>query len=117
MVSDRSVIFPQPANRSCRLAFAPGLVHRPCRRRDLHLICSPRCKGDIMGLLVDGVWKDEWYDTRASKGRFVRTQTRFRNWITPDGAPGPTGEGGFAAQAGRYHLYLSLACPWAPRTI
>ena len=70
-----------------------------------------------MGLLVEGEWKDEWQDTRASKGRFVRAPTRFRNWITPDGGLGPTGEAGFAAEAGRYHLYVSLACPWAHRTI
>jgi putative glutathione S-transferase len=70
-----------------------------------------------MGLLVDGVWKDQWYDTASTGGRFVRTATRFRNWVTPDGSPGPSGEGGFAAERGRYHLYVSLACPWAHRTL
>jgi len=70
-----------------------------------------------MGLLVDGVWQDQWYDTARTGGRFVRTTTRFRNWITPDGAPGPSGEGGFAAEPNRYHLYVSLACPWAHRTL
>lgn len=70
-----------------------------------------------MGLLVDGQWVDKWYDTRSTGGRFVRTVTRFRNWITPDGAPGASGEGGFPAEAGRYHLYVSLACPWAHRTL
>src|SRR5690606_27933310 len=55
--------------------------------------------------------------TTKSGGRFVRSESRYRNWITPDGAPGPTGEGGFAAQAGRYHLYVSYACPWAHRTL
>ena len=70
-----------------------------------------------MGLLVDGVWKDQWYDTASTGGRFERTTTRFRNWITPDGAPGPSGSGGFAAEPGRYHLYVSLACPWAHRTL
>ncbi|GLK70843.1 glutathione S-transferase family protein [Ancylobacter dichloromethanicus] len=70
-----------------------------------------------MGLLVDGQWVDKWYDTKSTGGRFVRTQTRFRNWITADGAPGPSGEGGFPAEAGRYHLYVSLACPWAHRTL
>ena len=70
-----------------------------------------------MGFLVDGVWRDEWYDTAASGGRFVRSQSRFRNWITPDGSPGPTGEGGFEAEPGRYHLYVSYACPWAHRTL
>lgn len=69
-----------------------------------------------MGFLVDGVWRDEWYDTEASDGRFVRRDSQFRNWITPDGRPGPTGEGGFPAEAGRYHLYVSHACPWAHRT-
>ncbi|MCK8787545.1 glutathione S-transferase family protein [Roseomonas sp. NAR14] len=69
-----------------------------------------------MGVLVDGVWQDRWYDTAASGGRFRREASRFRNWITPDGSPGPTGEGGFAAEPGRYHLYVSRACPWAHRT-
>ena len=70
-----------------------------------------------MGLLVEGVWQDERYDSDSTKGRFVRQPTRFRNWVTPDGSPGPTGQGGFAAEPGRYHLYVSLACPWAHRTI
>ena len=70
-----------------------------------------------MGLLVNGKWVDEWYDTAATGGRFMRTRAQFRNWITADGSPGPTGEGGFRAEAGRYHLYVSLACPWAHRTL
>ncbi|OLP44350.1 glutathione S-transferase family protein [Rhizobium oryziradicis] len=70
-----------------------------------------------MGMLVDGVWKDVWYDTKSTKGHFKRTTTSFRNWVTADGAPGPTGDGGFKAEAGRYHLYVSLACPWAHRTL
>jgi putative glutathione S-transferase len=70
-----------------------------------------------MGLLVDGEWRTDWYDTGKSGGRFVRDTARFRNWITPDGAPGPSGEDGFRAEAGRYHLYVSLACPWAHRTL
>lgn len=70
-----------------------------------------------MGLLVDGVWHDRWYDTSGSGGRFVRQDSRFRNWITRDGSPGPSGEGGFKAEPGRYHLYVSLACPWANRTL
>lgn len=70
-----------------------------------------------MGLLVDGQWHDEWYDTKTSKGRFQRQDAKFRNWITADGAPGPSGEGGFAAAAGRYHLYIGHACPWAHRTL
>jgi putative glutathione S-transferase len=70
-----------------------------------------------MGLLVEGVWRDQGYDTAASGGRFVRKDSAFRNWITPDGAPGPSGRGGFKAEPGRYHLYVSLACPWAHRTL
>ncbi|MCU0906817.1 MAG: glutathione S-transferase family protein [Rhodobacteraceae bacterium] len=70
-----------------------------------------------MGQLIDGHWDTAWYDTARSGGRFERTTTRHRNWITPDGAPGPTGSGGFPAEAGRYHLYVSLACPWAHRTL
>jgi putative glutathione S-transferase len=71
-----------------------------------------------MGLLVDGVWQDDSYDkNRIQGGRFVRPQARYRNFVTPDGSPGPTGEGGFVAEAGRYHLYVSPACPWAHRTI
>jgi putative glutathione S-transferase len=70
-----------------------------------------------MGLLVDGVWQDRWYDTASSGGRFRRSTSQFRHWVTPDGAAGPTGEGGFVAEPGRYHLYVSLACPWAHRTL
>lgn len=70
-----------------------------------------------MGLLIDGKWHDQWYDTKATKGRFIRKDARFRNWITADGAPGPTGTSGFRAEAGRYHLYVSYACPWAQRTL
>jgi putative glutathione S-transferase len=70
-----------------------------------------------MGLLVDGVWHDEWYDTKSTGGRFVRKDSAFRHWITADGSPGPTGDGGFKAEPDRYHLYVSLACPWAHRTL
>ena len=70
-----------------------------------------------MGQLVDGVWKDEWDDTDSSGGEFVRDSAKFRNWITADGSAGPTGQGGFAAESGRYHLYVSYACPWAHRTL
>jgi glutathionyl-hydroquinone reductase len=69
-----------------------------------------------MGLLIEGQWHDQWYDTGAG-GRFKRENAQRRNWITADGSPGPSGEGGFAAEAGRYHLYVSLACPWAHRTL
>ncbi|MGU3664368.1 glutathione S-transferase family protein [Methylobacterium sp. A49B] len=70
-----------------------------------------------MGLLVDGVWRDQWYDTASTGGRFERKASSFRNWVTADGSPGPSGEGGFRGEAGRYHLYVSLACPWAHRTL
>ncbi|HEY9572195.1 MAG TPA: glutathione S-transferase family protein [Pusillimonas sp.] len=70
-----------------------------------------------MGLLVDGKWHDQWYDTASTGGRFVRSDAQFRNWITPDGSAGPSGGSGFRAEPGRYHLYVSLACPWANRTL
>ncbi|UTW55545.1 glutathione S-transferase family protein [Kordiimonas sp. SCSIO 12610] len=69
-----------------------------------------------MGLLIDGEWHDKWYDTKSSGGRFIRSESQFRNWITADGSAGATGTDGFKAEAGRYHLYLSHACPWAHRT-
>ncbi|MGM8898454.1 MULTISPECIES: glutathione S-transferase family protein [unclassified Psychrobacter] len=69
-----------------------------------------------MGLLVDGKWQDQWYDTDASDGHFKREESGFRNWVTKDGSAGPTGAGGFKAEPNRYHLYVSLACPWAHRT-
>jgi glutathionyl-hydroquinone reductase len=85
-----------------------------------------------MGLLIDGVWHEQEPvanraeatkgeaakpDPAKSAGRFERAETAFRNWVTPDGRPGPTGSDGFAAAPGRYHLYVSLACPWAHRTL
>lgn len=70
-----------------------------------------------MGLLQDGKWVDQWYDTKSNDGRFVRKAPQFRNWITADGAAGSSGDAGFKAEAGRYHLYVSLACPWAHRTL
>ena len=70
-----------------------------------------------MGLLIDGEWRDQWYDTKSTGGAFKRTEAKFRNWITADGEAGPSGEGGFPAESGRYHLYVSLACPWAHRTL
>ncbi|WP_201603493.1 glutathione S-transferase family protein [Psychrobacter submarinus] len=69
-----------------------------------------------MGLLVEGQWQDQWYDTDATGGRFKREESGFRNWVTKDGSAGPTGKGGFKAEPNRYHLYVSLACPWAHRT-
>jgi putative glutathione S-transferase len=68
-----------------------------------------------MGVLVDGVWQEEGY--RTKDGHFIRPTPYFRNWVTADGSAGPSGTGGFKAAAGRYHLYVSLACPWAHRTI
>ena len=70
-----------------------------------------------MGLLVDGSWQDQWYDTDATDGAFKRQKSQFRNWVTADGSAGPSGEGGFKAESGRYHLYVSHACPWANRTM
>src|ERR671921_643705 len=64
-----------------------------------------------MGLLIDGRWQDQWYDTKSTGGAFKRQESAFRNWITADGSSG------FKAEPGRYHLYVSLACPWAHRTI
>ncbi|WP_105169470.1 glutathione S-transferase family protein [Pseudoalteromonas sp. T1lg23B] len=69
-----------------------------------------------MGLLVDGKWQDKWYDT-SNKGKFEREAAQLRNWVTADGSAGPSGSGGFKAQSGRYHLFVSLACPWAHRTL
>jgi len=69
-----------------------------------------------MGQLIEGVWRDQ-APASGGDGRFHRAKTQFRNWVTPDGSPGPTGEGGFKAERGRYHLYVSLACPWAHRTL
>lgn len=70
-----------------------------------------------MGLLQNGQWVDQWYETKNSGGEFRRQDSRFRNWVTADGQAGPTGESGFTAEKGRYHLYVSLACPWAHRTL
>lgn len=70
-----------------------------------------------MGLLVDGRWTDRWYDTKSTNGRFVRSEAQFRNWITRDGSAGSSGKDGFEAESGRYHLYVSLACPWAHRAL
>jgi putative glutathione S-transferase len=64
-----------------------------------------------MGLLIDGVWHDQWYDTKSHGGRFVRQESAFRDWVTADGASS------FPAEAGRYHLYVCYACPWAHRTL
>lgn len=70
-----------------------------------------------MGLLIDGIWQDNWYDTESTGGAFERQSSKFRNWVTADGSAGPSGDGGFKAASGRYHLYVSYACPWAHRTL
>jgi len=70
-------------------------------------------------MLVNGQWKTKWdpVQSQDNEGRFIRQGSQFRDWITPDGSPGPSGEGGFAAEPGRYHLYVALICPWASRTL
>jgi glutathionyl-hydroquinone reductase len=70
-----------------------------------------------MGLLIDGQWHDQWYDTKKTSGEFVRENSKFHHWVTVDGRAGPTGEAGFKAEQDRYHLYVSYACPWAHRTL
>ena len=70
-----------------------------------------------MGLLVNGKWQDVWYDTDSNDGAFKREQAKLRNWITATGEAGSSGQAGFKAESGRYHLYVSLACPWAHRTL
>lgn len=74
-------------------------------------------RGKEMGLLVKGLWHDQWYETTQSKGEFQREDAQLRHWLTADGSAGPSGEAGFKAQKDRYHLYVSLACPWAHRTL
>ena len=70
-------------------------------------------------MLVNGQWKENWQPVQKAdaKGRFIRQTSSFRNWVTPDGSAGPTGKAGFKAEAGRYHLYVALICPWACRTL
>ena len=70
-----------------------------------------------MGLLVEGKWQDRWYDTKSTGGKFVRSHAQWRDWITVDGKPAEGRTRGFKAEPGRYHLYVSLACPWAHRTL
>ncbi|MCB5302323.1 glutathione S-transferase family protein [Yersinia bercovieri] len=70
-----------------------------------------------MGQLINGEWKDIWYDTQSTGGHFKRSSSQFRNWVTANGEAGPQGKAGFNAEANRYHLYVSLACPWANRTL
>ena len=70
-----------------------------------------------MGRLENGKWIDQWHNTKETKGRYVRKPSIYRNWITKDGAAGPSGRDGFTAEKDRYHLYVSWACPWAHRTL
>src|SRR5690606_32339146 len=93
-------------------------VHRTCPRNftPVTQLCLQQ-EEIMMGRLVDGEWQDVWYDTKATKGRFKRSESQFRNWITADGSAGPSGTDGFKAEPGRYHLYVSYACPWAHRTL
>lgn len=70
-----------------------------------------------MGLLVEGVWQDEWYETSKTEGKFKREGSQYRNWITPKDSPTPSGKKGYRPEKDRYHLYVSLACPWAHRTL
>ena len=70
-----------------------------------------------MGLLIDGKWADRWYDTKETGGTFVRQDAKWRDWVTADGKPAEGRTRGFKAEPGRYHLYVSLACPWAHRTL
>jgi glutathionyl-hydroquinone reductase len=105
---------------------APSIVQRIVQlpqhgAAELSRLCvkvsSAQKEQEKMGLLIEGKWHDQWYDTKSTNGAFVRKDAQFRNWVTADAAPGPSGEGGFKAEPGRYHLYLSLACPWAHRTL
>jgi len=70
-----------------------------------------------MGYLIDGEWHDKWRDTKATDGSFIRPDAKIRNWVTASGEPGPSGDGGFKAEAGRYHLYIAESCPWAHRAM
>ncbi|MHB0777658.1 glutathione S-transferase family protein [Halomonas sp. WWR20] len=70
-----------------------------------------------MGLLIEGTWQDQWYDTKTHGGEFVRESAKLRDWVTPDGRPAIQGQSALPAEADRYHLYVSLACPWAHRTL
>src|SRR5690606_27037742 len=89
----------------------------PFRPAQVRLAGGQPSEGEIVGQLIEGRWSTEWYDTSKTGGRFERSTPRFRNWVTADGSPGPSGEGGFEAEAGRYHLYVSYACLWAHRAL
>lgn len=96
------------AGEACLVAIAAYCHHPACDFRT-----------GALSMLVDGKWTADWHPVQAKdeKGGFVRQISGFRNWVTPDGSPGPTGDGGFEAEAGRYHLYVAYICPWASRTL
>src|SRR5215217_4931228 len=97
----------------------PYVSGRATDSADLNTATRPQHvrKDTILGQLIDGKWSTQWYDTKSTGGEFKRSQAGFRNWVTADGSAGPSGTGGFKAEPGRYHLYVSLACPWAHRTL
>ena len=104
---------PHPRRERVDLGHRGGRYARPRRVRD---VCGPRAwrKCPVRHGLVfpkEGRWSSEWYDTASTGGRFVRADSSFRSWIRADGSTP------FAPEAGRYHLYVSLACPWAHRTL
>ncbi|SFQ50363.1 putative glutathione S-transferase [Roseivivax halotolerans] len=109
-------VLDNPSHGGCALAqggFAQVGMDLFGRRRSF----PSKAQEEDMGKLVDGEWFDQGHDTSKTGGKFVRSETAFRNWITADGSPGPSGEGGFKAESGRYHLYVSYACPWAHRAL
>src|ERR1700683_5069773 len=101
---------PSYRRRAARATLGP-------RDRVSQATTSDRRRAMAHGVFVDGVWHTEWYNTASNGGRFVAAEPVFRNWGTAGRGPGPSGHGGFAAERGRYHLYVSLACPYAHRTV
>src|SRR5699024_4757940 len=112
------LLFCHDNNRLCRRPSSRASQYRPAVTAP-HTSKRTRAsrQGRNMGLLINGTWHDKWYDTKSTGGHFVRSQSQFRNWVTADGSAGPSGIGGFKAEPGRYHLYVSLACPWASRAM
>jgi hypothetical protein len=112
--------FAHKVNKSGRRVVECPLVRAGCHRKAGFCALSlPKFRygGRNMGLLVDGTWHDTWYDTKSTGGAFKRSAAQFRNWLTADGSAGASGKGSFKAEPGRYHLYVSHACPWAHRTL
>lgn len=126
--SEAPVILRVPRGQeTCRSACLPA-AHLGSTREDAYagaLDCVPTTHAyrdasyvDLaMGRPIDGQRHDTWYDTATDKGRFKRSASQLRHWVTADGSAGPTGDAGFSAEAGRYHLYVSPACPRAHRTL